>query len=419
MVVIPQLCYRCAFAESQESKILQEIANSRNRSTQDLSRQVDKHESLKDRARDQQQKRLSERNKSLEKYEQHLKQREEELYNDAAESLNQGEEVDQIVEKILSDQVRQDLERKINSLKYQSEEVTYKDVEAALKELEKEGLISLDKEQVRITPKGARLLAAQALKKVMEKLAKHEVGSHVQKDKGYGSEVSLHSRKYEVGDQYELVDIEKTLANALERSGRISLKPEDFRVFDTIHQTRMCAGVVIDESGSMEGDYKIQAAINASLALSELIRRDPKDTLKVFVFSESVKEIPSWDIVNSVTSRGSTDIRAALRAFRKAVIHEKGDRQVYLITDSEPNTEEGVYVGFDRAMLGVLHEAQRYREYGITLNIIMLDQRPALKSFARTLAKKNLGRVLFATPTNLGEAIVEDYLRVKKEKSPY
>jgi uncharacterized protein with von Willebrand factor type A (vWA) domain len=290
-------------------------------------------------------------------------------------------------------------------------------MEAALKELEKQGYIDLDRGQVRITSKGARLLANQALKRTLANLAKKHIGHHMLREIGCSAEMSLHSRKYELGDEYELVDIEKTLFNALERGGDTSLKPEDFQVFETVHQTRMCAGLLIDESGSMEGEYKIQAAINASLALSELIRREPKDTLKVFIFSESVKQIQPWDIVNSVTSRGSTDIRAALRSFRQKVMHEKGDKQVYLITDSEPNTEDGVYVGFERAMAGVLQEALRYREHGITLNIIMLDQRPALKSFARTLAKKNLGRVFFTTPLNLGEAIIEDYLRVKRDKN--
>ncbi len=412
-----QYCNRCSVMEPKENKILQELANSRNRSVTDVNRHLDRYESLKDKARDQQQKRLEERRKGLEKYEQELKQREEELSYEATDSLNQGEEIDQIVEKILSDKLRQELERKISSLKYQSEDVSYKDVEAVLKELEKQGLVDMDQDQIKITPKGARLLAAQALERTMARLAKREVGPHTIKETGYGAEISLHSRKYEWGDEYELINIEKTLLSALERSQNTSLKPEDFHIYETVHQTRMCAGLLVDESGSMEGEYKIQAAMNASLALSELIRRQPKDSLKVFIFSETVKQIQPWEIVNSMTSRGSTDIRAAMRAFRKVIMHEKGDRQAYLITDSEPNTEDGVYVGFDRAMAGVLQEALRYREYGITLNIIMLDQRAPLKSFARTLARKNLGRVFFATPTNLGDAIIEDYLRVKKERS--
>jgi uncharacterized protein with von Willebrand factor type A (vWA) domain len=102
-----------------------------------------------------------------------------------------------------------------------------------------------------------------------------------------------------------------------------------------------------------------------------------------------------------------------MKAFRNAVINEKGDKQAYLITDTEPNSEDGVYVGFEKAIKGVLQEALHYRIEGITLNIIMLDQRPQLKEFARILAQENLGRVLFTNPRELGTLIVEDYLRAK------
>jgi uncharacterized protein with von Willebrand factor type A (vWA) domain len=190
----------------------------------------------------------------------------------------------------------------------------------------------------------------------------------------------------------------------------------DFQVFETQHQSRLCAGLLIDESGSMQGGGKIEAAIDASLALAELISHQPKDSLKVFIFADRVKPIATWEIVNNIIGKGSTDIRSGMRAFRQKIIHEKGDKQAYLITDSEPNTEDGVYVGFERAINGVLEEAQRYRECGITLNIVMLDERRPLQEFARILARKNLGRIFFTSPANLGTAIIEDYLRTRRKK---
>ncbi|MFC2069907.1 hypothetical protein ACFLTB_01880 [Chloroflexota bacterium] len=53
----------------------------------------------------------------------------------------------------------------------------------------------------------------------------------------------------------------------------------------------------------------------------------------------------------------------------------------------------------------------------IGLNIIMLDDGPELKSLASTIAKKNLGRVFFTTPSKLGEVLVEDYLKGRREGS--
>jgi uncharacterized protein with von Willebrand factor type A (vWA) domain len=96
---------------------------------------------------------------------------------------------------------------------------------------------------------------------------------------------------------------------------------------------------------------------------------------------------------------------------------EKGDKQAYLITDTEPNTEEGKYIGFDRAMAGVMEEALQYRQEGITLNIVMLDRAAPLKELASVLARRNLGRVFFTSPLRLGQVLLEDYLKIKKATS--
>jgi len=186
------------------------------------------------------------------------------------------------------------------------------------------------------------------------------------------------------------------------------------QIYDEMHENKMCAGLIIDESGSMQGD-KINAAIVTALALAELIRREPKDLLKVYLFSSEVREIPYCDIVNASHCGQTTDIRAALRAFRKRVLNKKGDKQAYLITDAEANTEDGRFVGFREATLGVVREVLHYRQAGITLNIIMLDQSPRLKEVASILAKRNLGRVIFTSPPRLGEVVIEDYLASKKK----
>jgi uncharacterized protein with von Willebrand factor type A (vWA) domain len=66
--------------------------------------------------------------------------------------------------------------------------------------------------------------------------------------------------------------------------------------------------------------------------------------------------------------------------------------------------------------MGVLREAMVYQREGITLNIIMLDNTPHLKEFATILAKRNLGRVFFAEPKDLGKVLVEDYLRSRNKQ---
>ena len=103
-----------------------------------------------------------------------------------------------------------------------------------------------------------------------------------------------------------------------------------------------------------------------------------------------------WDMLNVTFAGGTTDIRRRSPAVQDRVTGERADKQVYLITDTEPNCEDGKYIGFEKATLGVLQEAIVYQREGITLNIIMLDNTPHLREFASVLAKRNLGRVFFA-----------------------
>ena len=63
-------------------------------------------------------------------------------------------------------------------------------------------------------------------------------------------------------------------------------------------------------------------------------------------FSEEVKEIRPWEVLTVQVTMRCTDIRQGLRAYRTASAHEDGDKQAYLITDTEPNFENGMYAGF-------------------------------------------------------------------------
>lgn len=404
----------CTMEESEDLQILKEIAFSFGRTIREITRRIDEFKGIRERAKEKTQQRLQAKREEVANYQERLKQYNEQFSFQVMEDLLQGKEVNQVVSRILQDKIRKDLEDSLNVLLAQPEWTTEQDVESILQGYQQKGYIDFEDGEVNVTSRGARILAKAALKKILENLAKKGMGLHPVDNTGYGSELSVSSRRYEPGDEYELVDIEKTLLHALERScdsSTIFLKPEDFEVYETIHQTQLCAGLIIDESGSMKCEDKIRAAIETSLALSELIRQEPQDSLRVFIFSEQVREILPWKIANVTFTGGTTDIRSALTTFRKAVTLEKGDKQVYLITDSEPNTENGVYLGFERAMEGVLKEALRYRQEGITLNIIMLDENSVLKAFASKMARLNLGRVFFTSPSHLGEVLVEDYLR--------
>ncbi len=378
------------------------------------------HRDLRQRSEKFTRERLSNEEEKTSELQTKLKDREEELGMEAVGSLLQGEQNESVAVKISQDKVRKDLQSQINALKWQPEGLSEQDLEKAMDVLVQKEFLQIEDGNVKITRKGVRNLANYILKRVLETLTRRDYGSHQVEEDSYGVALSVINRRYEPGDDYWAVDVEKTLLNAMERNAasddKMSMRLEDFEVFETVGEGRMCAGLLIDQSGSMTGN-KLNAAVDASLALGELIRRQPRDQLKVFLFSDQVKEIKPWDVVNQTAAGGSTDIKAALRAFRNSVMALNADKQAYLITDTEPNSENGEFVGFEVASAGIVSEALRYRREGITLNIIMLDENPYLRELASLLAKNNMGRVFFATPQHLERVIIESYLGRKKGRS--
>jgi len=329
------------------------------------------------------------------------------------------EMIEETAENVPRQDISDKIEEQLSDLGYLPEdEVSLEDLQGCLGDYVKKGYLDWEGDGVKITSKGARKLGNHLLSEIVKKLVAREMGAHNSRRKDYGTELSISTRKYETGDEYYRIDFEGTFLNSLERNSggkTFSIETEDLRVYDEKHEVKMCAGLIIDESGSMQGD-KINAAMATALALSELIRREPKDLLKVYMFSSEVRQIPYYDIANISHCLNSTDIRAALRTFRKGILNENGDKQAYLITDAEANTEDGKSVGLEGATSGIIKEALYYRQAGITLNIIMLDETFYLKEIATDMARRNLGRVIFTSPDRLGEVIIKDYL-LSKEKS--
>jgi uncharacterized protein with von Willebrand factor type A (vWA) domain len=278
--------------------------------------------------------------------------------------------------------------------------------------------MAIEEGRIKITSQGSRKLAKIARQK-LETMMREATGSHKIKETGYGWELAPSSRKYSFGDDYRMIDIIKTCLNSLARrssivknSTSIPLVEEDLEVYEKTYESQMSIALLVDESASM-GQEKRNAAIEACLALSKI--REPQDLLKVFIFSSQIKEIPYWEIINIHAPADITDIKLALQTARRALRNRKGNKQVYLITDTEPNTENNKYIGFEKAIPGVLREVLNYRQNGITLNIAMLDENPVLRQFASQLAKLNGGQVYFTSPANLGKVVVENYLVAKRK----
>ncbi len=337
------------------------------------------------------------------------------------EELAAGGDLDKLLEEYLGDDYRKQLEEELTMMDRMEEGIEPDDIKNSLKDFIDKQLIEVGDDGVRITPKGSDRLAKYVLRRMWENISPTTPGVNATREEGFGMTQGFGTRKYEYGDEFDRIDMEATLISALERGknrdGGIRFDEEDVRVRETTIDSALCVGLLVDESGSMSGD-KVHAAIDIGLGLSELIRRNSKDKMRLFLFSNQVRELAHWDILNVSFAGGTTDIRSVLRKFRTATMGERAERQVYLITDTEPNCEDGKYIGFEKATRGVMQEAIIYQREGITLNIIMLDNTPHLREFASILAKRNLGRVFFAEPRELGRVVIEDYLWSRKRQKP-
>jgi len=395
-------CTRCFISTQGDSDLLQEVAYSEDRYLPDLLKQA-----------------LDDKDSALyrEAYKQ-MEQRPQQADLPEIDSSLLEESEDEDIEGMFRTDNDQEPGEGIGLPKTETDEVNEEDIRKVLEEYERKGELSFEKGKVIVTPKGVKKLASGALARILKNLSQKGAGTHpVEEKPGYGVELSLHTRLLELGDDYSAIHLERTAMNALSRKGELRFDPEDFEVHEEIQQSRLSAGIIIDESGSMRDARKLSAAMETALVLSKLIMREPENLLRIFVFSDQVKQIQPWAILNQVISGGDTDIRSALSTFRRLCRNDQGDKQVYLITDTEPNLQDGVHIGFDKAANGLIEEASRYRQERIGLNIIMLDEGPEQKELASTLAKKNLGRVFFTSPVNLGEILVEDYLRSRNEAS--
>ena len=402
----------CSDLANRQLEMLREIAKMQ------MGHGLDYDSKIMDAARRQAQRRYQESRSRRERAEEELEHLEaEEMQRSMEELISSGAELENILGSMDSEGHLERTKSEINELSGEPQQMTKKDFDDALSEFGAKGITDAKKPKITLTSKGARLLGQGYLSRILQRLSRRGVGPHKIQDIGYGPWLASTVRPYEVGDPYDRISILHSLFGTLERGASFrDLSIEDFRVFEAIHSTQVTFGILVDQSASMNRAGKLEASVETALALNELMRGQfPEDRLRLFAFSEEVKEVESWELPGIAVPMRYTDVRAAMRVFRQLVAHETGNKQAHLITDSAPNYEDGEYVGFDAAFKGVVEEARRYRSAGITLNIVMLDDDPKRGEMAKSIAQENLGRVFFVRPGELGEALVEDYLVSKRE----
>jgi uncharacterized protein with von Willebrand factor type A (vWA) domain len=292
--------------------------------------------------------------------------------------------------------------------------------------LRSSGFVEQKGGRLRLTPRGLRRLADQALSDLFTNLARYRSGQHPIGQPGMGHERAGETKPYEWGDAFNL-SIERTVRNALARSGPgtpVALTPADFEVERTEALSRSATVIMLDLSLSMPMRGNFVAAKKMTMALHALISgRFPSDYLGIVGFARAAREIPfrelpdvSWDY------DWGTNIQHGLVVAQKLLAHQKGTKQVIMVTDGEPTAHwppgavEPVfgYPPTQETVDATLLEVARCTRNGIRINTFALDATGHLRRFIEQMTRLNRGKAFYTTPSTLGDYVLLDFLETKR-----
>jgi uncharacterized protein with von Willebrand factor type A (vWA) domain len=325
-----------------------------------------------------------------------------------------------------------DVEEAQNWMRYLQEEghlPSEIDLEAFFASLEEQQLIARDGEGgLQLTTGGERKIRRSAFEEIFSTLGRSGPGYHPIRSSGEGVERLPETRPYKFGDEIHLLDSARSLQNAMKRTeGDLLLAEEDLEIYETEHLTSCATVVAIDISHSMilYGEDRITPAKTVALALTELITtKYPKDHLDVILFGDRAEQVFLSEIPYIQAGPYHTNTREALQLARGLLSRQKQpNKQIFLITDGKPSAiTEGGHIyknpfGLDMRIVNLtLEEADFCRRQKVVVTTFMLATDPMLTQFVEKLTQINRGRAYFASPYNLGEFILADYIKNRRKR---
>jgi Mg-chelatase subunit ChlD len=266
------------------------------------------------------------------------------------------------------------------------------------------------------TVEGERIIAQRVLEEAFKNLNKSGVGIHVTEEEGYGVEPTNIIREFdEYAHTYDLIDWQETLLNTVLRdANEMRILPSDIRVRVPKHRSRCANVILVDISNSMYGN-KFKGGLMAALALERLFQEEYKeDALHILAYNEEVYLVPVGQLLK-LKPYGFTDIGGAIDAAIKILEKEEGEKNIFLITDSEPTAS-------NKRELSPLENAFRASYMAgkaeIRLNIVMLDKKPILRTICDKIAALN-GQAAVAyvdNPLNLKEFVIKTVIDRKRNQ---
>src|SRR5712691_9667870 len=316
---------------------------------------------------------------------------------------------------------------KVKDLLGDEEYQSVEQLKELMKVLEEAGYIQKKGNRWELTARGIRKIGQKALQDIFNKLKRDGFGRHISPFRGVGGERTDESKPYQFGDPF-LLDLEKTLMNALHRRGTgtpVGLQKEDFEVYRTEFTTQSSTVLMIDMSLSMIYNGCQPAAKKVAVALESLIRSQfPRDNLYIVGFSRIAREYKPGDLIemSRYDNEQGTNMAHGMMLSRQLLAKHHGvNKQIIMITDGGPTVwyENGEWL-FNwpynhLAEQQTLLEVKRCTREGITINTFMLEDDSWMIAFVNQMSEINNGRTFYADKNNLGEYLLVDYLNSKRK----
>ncbi len=295
-----------------------------------------------------------------------------------------------------------------------------------LERLAEEGFIDLKWERHLMHPKvylghaefttqSEKLIAKRLLDEAFANLEKLGFGGHETMKFGTGvSPSNIISEYDEFQHSFDNLDIQETLLGVSVRDPEeMGMKDDDFRARIPLHRSVSTNIILMDVSGSMYGD-KYKGCVMAALALRQLLEDEYKeDKLHIVAYNDEPSLAVSGQILK-LRPHGQTDIGRALDFCTQLLSKSEGNRNIFLLTDSEPT----VSYNRDQSPIENMYRAAYIAgKENIRLNIVMLDRNPALKTICENMAKLNgYTKIVYVeNPLNLKEFIIKAYIDNRRQ----
>jgi uncharacterized protein with von Willebrand factor type A (vWA) domain len=261
----------------------------------------------------------------------------------------------------------EDIEQELKNLKDEKENKISESQSNEIKSISKQSSIIAELQQLGyikdsrkwLSKKGFFAVGARLLEDVVRALNMGTIGLHETNSSGNGSLNLDSTKKYELSDDLRLINVPRSLLNAIERRSEsklpvqlpIDFQTDDLEIYETKKDVSIAIVYCIDLSSTMRystmfGDMsRIEAAKKALWSLFLLNQKFfPSDTIYVVGFGALASKVSPYDIPYLKTFESGvgfmhyTNYQAAFRLAKKILQNETTvNKKIVLITDGHPS----------------------------------------------------------------------------------